>query len=211
MPIKTTTFDFGPIGNKIVALMGFAVAAAALTLSSWTTWRVVSLTHDVWQARHWTVTQASVLHVSMSTAHEPRRLGYYSVRIKYRYAYSNRNYEAGRLVFTGQTGEAVDVWDGQWLARVTEFVESSRLSGRPMPVFVNPSNPADAVVFRDLARGNYVMLSLMMILSSLPLIGVTGIYLPRWRTSGSVRRTKIFIALLFPAIALAGAAIAASV
>ena len=75
-PVGNTinTFEFGPIGNKVVAALVTAVALGGVLLSLWLVLRVVGLAHDVWRARDWPVVQASVLHVSISSAREPRRL-----------------------------------------------------------------------------------------------------------------------------------------
>jgi Protein of unknown function (DUF3592) len=210
VPSTIATFDFGPVGNRVVALLGFAFAAAFLAASSWAAWRLADLTHDVWRARGWTVAQASVLHAGMTSDREPRRLGYYGVRIKFRYALGDKEYQAGRLVFTGQSGETVDVWNGQWLARVVEFIENSRREGRPVPVFVNPADPADAVVFRDMIWGNYVMLTLVMLLFCVPLSCMVLFHLQRMGAIKATRTMALWVALPFPLFALLCAAVAAA-
>lgn len=205
MPGGTSTFDFGPVGNRVVALLGIALTAGALALASWSGWRVAGIAHDIWRARNWPSVQANILHVSMSGAREPARLGYFNSRIKYRYAYGNGSFEAGRLVFTQGTGETAEIWDGKWLATVVDFLEGSRLAGRPVPVFVNPLDPSDAVVFRDMVWGNYILLCLGMFLSGLPLAVAARHYL-------GVRNGRIFLAALtaFQILIALGGAILAS-
>ncbi|MFM9968993.1 MAG: DUF3592 domain-containing protein [Burkholderiales bacterium] len=211
MPVSTAQFEFGPIGNKVVAALSIAVVLAALVLALWAAWRVADLATEVWRARHWPQAQASIIHVSMSNQGEPRRLGYYAMRIKYRYFHGEREFQSGRLAFTGQIGESVAVWDGIWLAKVVEYLENSRLEGRPVPIFINPSNPAETVVFRHMLWGNYVMLSLWMLLCSLPLIGVTALAARRSPRACAPRAASALVASLFCALALAGAMIASAV
>ncbi len=201
---------FGPTGNKAVALLGIAVASACLALSLWSTWRVAGLTHDVWRARHWVMVQANVLHVSSAATRDPRRLGYFPTRIKYRYTYGGRQYEAGRLVFTEETAETADIWDGRWLAAVTDFIEDTRREGRPLPVFINPADPADAVVFRDMVWGNFILDALLMLLLGLLPIVITRLALPRWCSAATAKAAQIGIGLLLVAFALACAAVAAA-
>ena len=83
--------------------------------------------------------------------------------------------------------------------------------GRPVPVFVNPADPADAVVYRDMVWGNYILDSLLMLLLALIPVSIAAVYLPRWYGRDTVRRAQIVIALVYAAIALAGAAVAAAV
>ena len=78
-----------------------------------------------------------------------------------------------------------------------------------MPVFVNPADPTDAVVFRDMVWGNYVIAALLMLLSGLFPVCTARVMLPRWCGPSTVRAAQASIALLFAAIALAGAALAA--
>ena len=210
MPSAPRTFDFGPLGNQVVGVAGVLVAALCLALSLWSTWLVASLAHDVWRARNWPQVQANVMHASLSIQGAPRRLGYYASRVKYRYLQGGRQYDSGRLVFSGQTGETIEIWNGQWLAKVVSFLDSARLSGRPIQVFANPADPSDAVVFRDMVWGNYVMRSLLMILLSAFPLGIAAFYLPRRLKPRAVRLSMVVLALLYPAIALAGAALAAA-
>lgn len=185
-------------------MLWIALAAGALALALWSIWRVADLVHDVWRARGWTSVQANILHVSMSGAREPARLGYFNSRARYRYFQGEGYHEAGRLVFTQSTGETADIWDGKWLATVVDFLEGSRLAGRPVPVFVNPEDPADAVIFRDMVWGNYIMLCLAMFLTGLPLAVAARHYL-------GARNGRLFLAALAAfqiSIALGGAILA---
>jgi hypothetical protein len=77
-----------------------------------------------------------------------------------------------------------------------------------LQVFVNPDNPAEAVVFRDLVWGNYAALSLFMMLCGLFPFGVVAFILPRWLPPPKLRAAKVFVALLFPLIAFSGALVA---
>ena len=202
--------EFGPIGNRVMSLLRIVIACAFLAMSLWSIGRVAGLAHDVWRARDWTMVQASVLHISSSATREPRRLGYFTTRIKYRYIYGDRQYEAGRLVFTEKTEETAEVWDGEWLAGIVAFVEDSRREGRPVPIFVNPADPADAVMFRSMVWGNYVIDALVMLLFSLSPIGIARLMLPRWYGATTVKTVQIGIALLYFSIALAGAGFTAA-
>ena len=80
MQDRIRKFDFGPLGNRIVMALGVVLACALLLLSALLVSRVAGLAHDVWRARDWTSVQASILHASMSSAREPRKLGYYETR-----------------------------------------------------------------------------------------------------------------------------------
>ena len=191
--------------------LGVVLACALLLLSALLVSRVAGLAHDVWRARDWTSVQASILHASMSSAREPRKLGYYETRVKYRYTFRDKQYEATRLVFTETRGETAEIWDGQWLSTIVSFLEDSRREGRPVQVFVNPADPGDAVVFRGIVWGNYLASSLLMLLSGLFPIGIAGITLRGRHSRASLKFLQFGIALVYLLIALTGATVAAAV
>jgi hypothetical protein len=202
MAESTYTMEFGPTGNRIVSILGAIVALCLLAIFLGSMARVAQFTYDVWRAKNWTSTQANVMFVKTDAVNVPRRIGRFEVELRYNYVFDGKQYTGSRLVFAGLQGDKTTVWNGYWASRMAEFFENSRAVGRPVSVFVNPANPAEATVFRDMPWDHYVAASLLMLLLGvIPMVLAGRLYRNRARSTQHRARWGVMVFLVVFSIA----------
>ena len=87
-----------------------------------------------WRTSSWVATPATITHVDTG-------------QVAYSYEWQERRYtgdRAGTFVLGGSSG--VDDWDD----RMEELISKARSEERPVSVFVNPSNPAESILNREI-------------------------------------------------------------
>jgi hypothetical protein len=89
-------------------------------------WLAGTTVYDGWRARDWVKVRAQVAGQA------------------YSYEFDRRHYTSGRLGLTRVGSDDVDGWTDA----IADAMEEARLAERPITVYVNPDNPAEAVVDR---------------------------------------------------------------
>ena len=98
----------------------------------------------------WVPVPAEVLHASLE---QPRRGPKYAVA-QYRYVYEGREYigEQLGLLVRGHFDQ------GDWQDEMAHYLSDAKKNRRTVPVYVNPRDPEEAVVDRELRLGVLSML-----------------------------------------------------
>jgi hypothetical protein len=109
------------------------------------TWVATSTLRDAYRARDWVKVRAEVTWAELARSSRP--MG------GYRYEYGGQEYESNRLGFANA---GVGILD-EWPADMHAYLSLARSEKRPIMVWMNPANPEDAVVDREL-RGATLLL-----------------------------------------------------
>ncbi len=131
---------------QLSLLLVFALACGAV--SGAVMWQLGTAFRDAVRAKSWAVLPAEVQLVRrVDEAHGVRPL------VRYAYHVAGREYTSTRLGIAQINGaEGV----GDWREHILRTMEAARDAHRPINVFVNPGNPTEAVVDRQL-RAAYVV------------------------------------------------------
>ncbi len=92
------------------------------------------------QARGWIETNASIDHVELKAVEESRRID-----CRYRYWHGDQEYVGTRIWFTSEADNL-----GSWQQDRFTALERAKTTGQAMPCYVNPRQPEDSLLFRDL-------------------------------------------------------------
>jgi hypothetical protein len=110
--------------------LAFVVTFGAVGVGA--TWAIGSTIRDAMRAQDWVKMRASVDPLPAE---------------RYRYSFQGREYTGTRLG-TFALGGSDDIDD--WGERVATYLRDARESGKPIMVYVNPDNPAEALIDRDI-------------------------------------------------------------
>lgn len=111
----------------IVSIL-FAVIFGGIGLGA--AWATAAMIYDGIRAADWVLVKADV-----------------EKRMTYRYVFDGREYRSGRLGVDRLGG--TDNLD-EWNDRMAEYFDTARQARKPIVVWVNPNDPAEAVVDRDI-------------------------------------------------------------
>jgi hypothetical protein len=116
----------------------------------------------------WTSTAAEIVSVELKTKRSSNRSSY-EVACRYRYLVAGKEYESTRIGVTdwGKGNAGAD-------ERRFRSLESARSRGSSWPALVDPSNPARAMLFREIDLSMYLMLLLGLLVG-----GAGAIYIVR--------------------------------
>lgn len=125
-----------------------------------------------WTARDWVLVQAKVDQVGggriRSAAHAAGA---------YRYSVGGKEYVGTRLAF--DIGGADNL--GDWQESMTEFLAEAQRTGKTIPVYVNPADPADSVVDRNLRWGMFAIIGFFAVVFDAIGIGALWTAITAWR------------------------------
>jgi len=124
--------------------MAFAVPFGGV--GAFATWGIVKMVVDSHRAGDWVLVQAKVDDAALKASRGSKGGTTYAASGAYRYTIGGKQYVSTRLGFDA-LGGSDNV--GDWHQTMAAFMESAKSSGRTIPVYVNPDNPEDAVVDRD--------------------------------------------------------------
>lgn len=133
----------GKLGATLFALV-FAIPFGGV--GAFATYGVVSLFGDSRQAEEWVLVQAKVEEAQLTTSRGSKGGTSYRAEGAYSYAFGGKKYMGRQLGFDA-LGGADNV--GDWQTSMAAFLEEAKRSGKSIPVYVNPDNPAEAVVDRE--------------------------------------------------------------
>jgi hypothetical protein len=116
--------------GAILFCLAFVVSFGAVGVGA--TWAIASTVYDAMRSGDWVKARASVDPLPAES---------------YRYSFQGREYTGSRLG-TFALGGSSDVDD--WDERLAAYLSEARESGKPIMVYVNPDNPAEALIDRDI-------------------------------------------------------------
>lgn len=125
----------------LFALPFAAVGVGMLLLS------VLPTLYDWSRMQFWQPVNATLLAASLNSSRSSKSTSYH-VTARYRYTVAGREYEGDRVAISGG-GDNV----GDFQETLGERLEQALRDGQPVQVWVNPSQPADAVIDRSLRAG----------------------------------------------------------
>jgi hypothetical protein len=131
------------IGGTLFALV-FLLSFGGIGLGAG--WGIVSMFRDSLRAGDWVLVQAKVDDAALKASRGSKGGSTYSADGAYRYTVGGRQYVSTKLGFDF-LGGSDNI--GDWQQSMAEFLEQAKKSGKTIPVYVNPDNPAEAVVDRD--------------------------------------------------------------
>lgn len=130
----------GPWVMGLFALPFAAVGVGMLLLS------VLPTLYDWSRMQFWQPVNATLLAASLNSSSSKSTS--YHVTARYRYTVAGQEYEGDRVAISGG-GDNV----GDFQETLGERLEQALRDGQPVQVWVNPSQPADAVIDRSLRAG----------------------------------------------------------
>ncbi len=136
MTVKST--QASPI---VIVLFSLPFAAVGVGAAAW-------IAFDFAAARkmqQWQETPAIILGAKLEQHADSDGGVTYEAHAEYAYEYGGRRYTARRVALGGGSDNI-----GTFQQKVYRQLREHELSGRPFRCFVNPANPAEAVLFRDL-------------------------------------------------------------
>jgi len=147
-------------GSGCLMLFGLPFAGAGLFVL----YMALSAPLDAWRMADWAEVDCRVLSAELEE-HRGDDSTTYEVKARYRYTFNGREYTAERVsVHTG--GDNIGSFQQDTYQQLAEYERS----GEPFRCYVNPSDPSEAVLFRDLRWGLVVMMFLFgMVFSSVGL------------------------------------------
>jgi hypothetical protein len=127
------------LGRQVKERIGAAIGALAiLTLFGGVgglgLWATTSSIYDGWRARDWVPVEARVTHVDKGTA-------------TFAYEFNERKHAADRAG-TFWLGASTDLDD--WEERMDALLSDATRNEKPITVFVNPADPAEAMIDREI-------------------------------------------------------------
>lgn len=125
----------------LFALPFAAVGVGMLLLS------VLPTLYDWSRMQFWQPVNATLLAASLNSSRSSKSTSY-TVTARYRYEVAGKVYEGDRVAISGG-GDNV----GDFQETLGERLEQALRAGQPVQVWVNPSQPADAVIDRSLRAG----------------------------------------------------------
>lgn len=108
---------------------------------------VLPTLYDWSRMQFWQPAQATLVSAQLNTSRSSKSTTYH-VTARYRYQVAGRAYEGNRVAISGG-GDNV----GDFQEALGERLEHALQNGQPVPIWVSPSNPAEAVIDRNLRPG----------------------------------------------------------
>ena len=110
-------------------------------------WSGVSLSSNLvtyWKVQSWVQPPPKIAPTQLKT-HDDSESTTYEVAAQYTYQYQGRQYTDSRVDIFGGSDNV-----GSFHQDAHQKLSEHKRSGRPLPCFVNPSNPSEAILFRTL-------------------------------------------------------------
>lgn len=161
------------LGATFFALL-FAVPFGGVGVFA--SWMIGSMVRDHLASGDWVLVQANVEEAELVASRGSKGGTSYAAKGTYRYSIGGRDYTSTRLGLD-RLGGSDNV--GDWQEEMAAFLKDAKEAGRTIPVFVNPEQPGDAMVDRDLRWGWIAFMALFAIafggvgLGALYMIGLT--------------------------------------
>lgn len=148
--------------------IGFFISGATPMISGW------------WSAKSWEPVQAELLEYKLTSSNSDDTTTY-KATARYQYDYLGQRYVGKRVGFAGGSDNV-----GSYHQDMNRQLGRVRSGSRPLNIWVNPNEPADAVIDRGMRWGLLAFKSLFLFLFGG--IGLGGLYaMYRFRNLGEVR------------------------
>lgn len=134
----------GKLGSALACLL-FAVPFGGVGVFA--TWAIGSTLHEAWRAKEWVRVKASVEGASLHASSGSEGGETYRAEGSYRYVFAGKPYSGSRLGLS-KVGGSDNIDD--WHHEVSATLEDARAAGKPITVWVNPDNPAESVLDREI-------------------------------------------------------------
>ncbi len=155
-------------GVFAAAGIGFFLYGATPMISGW------------WSAKSWEPAQAELLEYDLKSSHSDDTTTY-KVTARYRYDYFGQSYVGDRVGFAGGSDNI-----GSYHHDLNRTLSRVRGGSQALNIWVNPNEPSEAVIDRDMRWGLLAFKSLFLFLFGG--IGLGGLYaMYRFRNLGEVR------------------------
>lgn len=115
---------------------------------------MLPMLRDGWHAQTWPQVQATLLATDLEQHYSDNSYTY-EVTARYRYRYDGQDYEGTRVGLTVGSDNI-----GDWHQRIHRRLQRALSNSDSITVYVNPDDPADAVINRDIRWGYLGLLSL---------------------------------------------------
>jgi uncharacterized protein DUF3592 len=132
--------------SRLGAASYLTLAAPLCILGAVMTWVSASTLRDAYRTRDWVKIRAEVTWAELARSSRPQG--------GYHYELGGQEYEGNRLGFANVALGIVDEWPADMYA----YLSLARSEKRPIMVWMNPDNPQDAVVDRELHGGTVLLL-----------------------------------------------------
>lgn len=143
-------------------LFGLPFIIAGLAVGAFLYFSVLS---NWWSARGWVEVPCWIEDAALKTS-RGRKSTTFEAKASYRYEFERRTYHSEEVSLSGGSDNMGDFHQAAF-----RQIQESKARKRPFRCFVNPANPAQAVLFRDLRWGLLLMMSIFPTL--FPLAGFT--------------------------------------
>ncbi|NJD87203.1 MAG: DUF3592 domain-containing protein, partial [Betaproteobacteria bacterium] len=142
----------GKLGSALACLL-FAVPFGGVGVFA--TWAIGSTVHEAWRARDWVRVKATVLEADLRSSGGSDGGTTYQALGSYRYDFAGKQFTGSRLGISQVGGsDNIDDWHHEVSARLAD----ARSAGKPVTVWVNPDNPVESVLDRELRWGEILFL-----------------------------------------------------
>jgi len=142
----------GKLGSALACLL-FAVPFGGVGVFA--TWAIGSTVHEAWRARDWVRVKATVLEADLRSSSGSDGGTTYQALGSYRYDFAGKQFTGSRLGISQVGGsDNIDDWHHEVSARLAD----ARSAGKPVTVWVNPDNPVESVLDRELRWGEILFL-----------------------------------------------------
>jgi Protein of unknown function (DUF3592) len=142
----------GKLGATFFALL-FALPFGGV--GAFAAYGIVTSLNESRRASDWVLVQAKVDDAELRASHGKKGGTTYSAEGSYRYTLGGREYVSTRLGID-PFGSSDNV--GDWNVSMAALLEEAKSSGRTIPVYVNPENPSESVVDRDVRWGMILLI-----------------------------------------------------
>ncbi len=103
---------------------------------------MANMLQDAWKARSYVAIPAQVLEVSLTRGGKSSR----GVKARYRYELNGKTYESNRVGLYGGNADNIGDWQTEWHRKLLNAYKAQRT----ITVWVDPMNPADALIDRNI-------------------------------------------------------------
>lgn len=132
------------MGRAGGVLLCLVVALVFGGVGAFASWAIGSTIAEAHRTRDWVRVKATVERASLATGSQSAT---FHAEGAYRYSFAGREYSGSRLGLS-KVGGSDNIDD--WHEAVNARLEDARAAGRPITVWVDPDNPADSVLDRDI-------------------------------------------------------------
>jgi len=130
--------------------------------------------------RNWIETPATIVRAELQT-HDNDDSTTQNVLAEYEYRYAGKDYKGDRVAISSSADNI-----GSFQQNCYDELEEYRASGRPFRCYVNPANPREAILYRQLRTELLLFQAMFMIV-----FGGAGFGLLAWVTLSTARKKKI--------------------